>query len=91
MKTRHILIAAALTALCITSAGAYTYTVWKDEIISSYTTIIPTDSPLRNSVPQGTCNGGFSPNPCVGAVPEPGTFALFGAGLIILIGRMTWN
>ena len=89
MKTRHILIAAAITALCIGSASAYTYTVWKDEIISSYATIIPTDSPLRRSTDvQGDCNGGFSPNPCVGTIPEPGTFALFGLGLVLLIRRM---
>lgn len=90
MKTRHILIAAAITALLSGSALAYTYTIWKDDLPSfhapSYATIIPTDSPLRNSVQQGACNGGFSPNPCgdVHTVPEPGIVFIFIWGLVLL-------
>lgn len=93
MKTRYILIAAAITALCIGSASAYTYIIWKDDLPSfkapSYATIIPTDSPLRNSVQQGACNGGFSPNPCgqVGAIPEPGTLWLMLPFLFLLFRR----
>ena len=91
MKTRHKLTALAITALLSGSALAFIYDVLREDIdklvFPSYATIIPTDSPLRNSVQQGACNGDFSPKPCVGSIPEPGTFVLFGLGLIALIRR----
>lgn len=93
MKTRHIIAASIISALLVTSAGAYTYYVWRDELPTfsapSYSTIVPTDDPRRNSTgAQGACNGGFSPNPCVGTIPEPSSYALFGLGLGILIWRV---
>lgn len=91
MKKRYILVIAALISLLIGSASAYTYTIWKDDLPTfkapSYATIIPTDSPLRNSVQQGECNGGFSPNPCVGTIPEPGTLWLILPFLFLLFRR----
>lgn len=85
----HILLAAIL-AVGAGSALGYTYTVMRDDIgriiAPSYTTIIPTDSPLRNTPgTYGGCNGGFSPNPCVGHIPEPGTYALIGIGLFVML------
>ena len=97
MKTRHIIAASIISALLVTSAGAYTYYVWRDDLPTfsapSYSTIIPPDSPLRNSIQQGDCNGGFSPNPCgqVGTIPEPGTYALFGLGLGVMLVIRRWR
>lgn len=92
MKTRHIIAAAITSALLVTTAGASIYYVWRDDLPTfsapSYSTIIPPDSPLRNAIQQGDCDGGFSPNPCVGTIPEPSSYALFGLGLGILIWRV---
>lgn len=88
MKTRHIIAASIISALLVTTAGAYTYYVWRDDLPTfrapSYSTIIPTDSPLRNTPgAYGGCD--FSPNNCVGSIPEPGTYALFGLGLGVML------
>jgi len=88
---KRILLAAIL-AIGTGSALAYTYTVMRGETLAvpSYTTIIPTDSPLRNT-PGASADCGFSPNPCgqVGTIPEPGTWALMGLGflMMLVIGR----
>lgn len=88
MKTRHIIAASIISALLVASAGAYTYYVWRDDLPTfsapSYSTIIPPDSAIR-SVPGTYADCGFSPNPCVGTIPEPGTYALFGLGLGVMI------
>ena len=88
MKNRHIIAASIISALLVTSAGAYTYYVWRDDLPTfsahSYSTIIPPDSPLR-SAPGVYADCGFSPNPCVGTIPEPGTYALFGLGLGVMM------
>lgn len=92
IKKRHVMI---IIALCIIAlmfgagvALAYTYYLPNgfSGLLPSYATIIPTDDWRRAStVVQGACNGGFSPNPCVGTIPEPGTWAMFGLGLAGLI------
>lgn len=88
MKTRHIIAASIISALLVTSAGAYTYYVWRDDLPTfsapSYSTIVPTDDPRRNT-PGVYADCGFSPNPCVGTIPEPGTYALFGLGLWVML------
>lgn len=88
MKTRHIIAASIIFALLVASAGASIYYVLRDDLPAfsapSYTTIVPTDSPLRNTPgAYGGCD--FSPNNCVGAIPEPGTYALFGLGLVLMM------
>ena len=87
MKARHIIAVSIISALLVASAGAYTYYVWRDDLPTfsapSYSTIIPPDSSLR-SVPGVYADCGFSPNPCVGTIPEPGTYALFGLGLGVM-------
>ena len=93
MKTRHIIAASIISALLVTSAGAYTYYVWRDDLPAfsapSYSTIVPPDSPLRNTPgAYGGCD--FSPNNCVGSIPEPGTYALFGLGLGVMIFARRW-
>lgn len=93
MRRRWKLTIAGLVALFIVGpALGYTYTILREDIgklmFPSYQTIIPTDSPLRNSMPQSACNEGFSPNPCgnqVHSIPEPGIIVLFGIGLGALI------
>jgi len=84
-------VGVALLLLAIAS-GAYTFFVqrgdgqYADQGAGHYNTIIPQNSELRNSVQQQTgCNGGFSPNPCIHSIPEPGTWVLFLAGLVIII------
>lgn len=93
MKKRHIIAASIISALLVASAGAYTYYVWRDDLPTfsapSYSTIIPPDSSLR-SVPGVYADCGFSPNPCVGTIPEPGTYALFGLGLGVMIFTRRW-
>ena len=93
MKTRHIVALSIISDLLVASAGASIYTVYREDIdkviFPSYSTIVPTDDPRRNSTgAQGACNDGFSPNPCVGTIPEPSSYALFGLGLGILIWRV---
>ena len=94
MKTRHIIAASIISALLVTSAVAYTYYVWRDDLPTfsapSYSTIIPPDSPLR-SAPGVYADCGFSPNPCVGTIPEPGTYALFGLGLALMMMFRRWR
>lgn len=94
MRTRHIVAASIISALLVTSAGASIYTVYREDIdkiiFPSYSTIVPTDDPRRNSTgAQGACNDGYSPNPCgeVHSIPAPGTFVLVGAGLGLLFLR----
>lgn len=88
MKTRHVIAASIISALLVASAGASIYTVYREDIdkiiFPSYSTIVPTDSPLRNTPgAYGGCD--FSPNNCVGTIPEPGTYALFGLGLGVML------
>lgn len=93
MKTRHIIAASIISALLVTSAGASIYTVYREDIdkiiFPSYSTIVPTDSPLRNA-PGAYADCGFSPNPCVGTIPEPGTYALMGLGLALMMFARRW-
>ena len=88
MKKRYIIAASVISALLVASAGAYTYYVWRDDLPTfsapSYSTIIPPDSTIR-SVPGTYADCGFSPNPCVGTIPEPGTYALIGLGLLVMM------
>ena len=88
MKKRYIIAASVISALLVASAGAYTYYVWRDDLPTfsapSYSMIVPPDSPLR-SAPGAYTDCGFSPNPCVGTIPEPGTYALFGLGLVLMM------
>ena len=95
MKARHLLAILVIAATLTGSALGYTYAIMREDIgrvmFPSYTTIIPTDSPLRNSAQQGGCNGGFSPNPCVGHIPEPGTYVLLGIGLLMMLVMRRWR
>lgn len=91
MKKRYIIAASIISVLLVASASAYTYYVWRDDLPTfsapSYGTIVPPDSSLRG-VPGVYADCGFSPSPCVGSIPEPSTYALFGLGLGILIWRV---
>jgi len=62
--------------------------VEKPKTVKFYMAMVTTpDSPLR-SVPGVYADCGFSPSPCIGSIPEPSTYALFGLGLGILIWRV---
>lgn len=92
IKKRHVLIIIALCiiALLFGAGVALAYTHYLPYgftgLLPSYDTIIPLDDWRRSSeAGQSACNGGFSPNPCVGTIPEPSTYALFGVGLAGLV------
>ncbi len=94
IKKRAMALAISLALVTGSSLG-YTYSINRAERenfkVFSYNTIIPTDSPLRNSpTSAGVCSsqsGGFSPAPstCINSVPVPSTYLLFLTGLVTLI------
>lgn len=87
-KVVAVVIGVALLLLALI-AGAYTFFIQRgdesyvDHGSGHYDTIIPKNSPLRNSdAQQSPCNGGFSPNPCTQSIPEPSTWLLILVGII---------
>lgn len=84
MRARYILAGLAITAPLAGAGIGYTYVTVKplfERPISNY------QPDIHNLV----CNGDFSPSVCVeviqqvGHIPEPGTYALFGLGLALMM------